>query len=65
MSSATKLYIALSVTVGLTIIGLVAFYFYKRSQMKKRALSSAVKDIKHRAANGFEAEAEQKLVQQE
>lgn len=61
-SAAIKLYIALSVTVGLTIIGLIALYFYKRGQMKKRALSKDMRDIKGRAAIGFE-ESEQKLVQ--
>jgi len=33
VSSEVKIIIALSVTVGLSVIGIVTFYFYKRSQM--------------------------------
>lgn len=62
--SALKLYIAISVTAAVVVISGVALFFYKRKQMKARAMSKDVRDIKARAAVGFE-DSEQKLVAQE
>lgn len=63
-NSAVKLYIAISVTAAVVVISGVALFFYKRKEMKARAMSKDVRDIKARAAVGFE-DSEQKLVAQE
>lgn len=69
-NSSMKLVIAFSITGGLVVIGLIALFFYKRSEMKNRAMSKDMRQIKDRAAKGFEGSlidesAQQNLVAQE
>lgn len=64
LSTANIVIITASSVAGLVLIGLAVFFFYKRNEMKKRALSKDVRDIKQRAANGFEEDSKQTLVQE-